>query len=105
MKELPYVIFSVENTFSWESHRDAHEHTERQIDRDTHTYTFFNMVSKSQGIGKLFKCMTSSKVRLRTLLNWWAVHGVTCLALNLCHILALQLEYLGPLSTSLLMSG
>lgn len=55
--------------------------TDRQTDR--HKHTFFNMVStKSQGIGKLFKSMTSSKVRLRTLLNWWAVHRVTCTALE-----------------------
>lgn len=68
---------------------------------------FFKMVSKSQRIGKMLKSKTSSKVRLRTLLNRWAMHGVICTALEsvLYHILTLELEHLGPLSTSVLMSG
>lgn len=68
---------------------------------------FFKMVSKSQRIGKMLKSKTSSKVRLRILLNWWAMHGVTCTALESAfyHILTLELEHLGPLSTSVLMSG
>lgn len=52
---------------------------------NTHTETdthFFNIVFKNQGIGKLFKSMTSSKIRLRTLLNWWAMHRVTCTTLE-----------------------
>lgn len=62
---------------------------------------FFKMVSKSQRIGKMLKSKTSSKVRLRTLLNWWAMHGTTCTALEsvLYHILTLELEHFGPLST------
>lgn len=68
---------------------------------------FFKVVSKSQRIGKMLKSKTSSKVRLRTLLNWRATHGTTCTALEsvLYHTLTLELEHLGPLSTSVLMSG
>ena len=53
---------------------------------------FFKVVSKSQRIGKMLKSKTSSKVRLRTLLNWWAMHGATCTALDsvLYHILTLD---------------
>lgn len=59
---------------------------------------FFKMVSKSQRIGKMLKSKTSSKVRLRILLNWGAMHGVTCTALEsvLYHHCLWSLSILDP---------